>query len=115
MKIKLLPLLFCATGMAFGQATTNTMPMPDAKSPQNLNVQVGPPMLGIHWTRGFEPNARLANEAKTTRPRRSPNMTYHGGKIMPTALTQAIFWGMSCAHYHTTNIPPIQHCSPAFH
>jgi hypothetical protein len=28
-------------------------------------------------------------------PKRSPNMTYHGGVIMPTALTQAIFWGPS--------------------
>jgi hypothetical protein len=27
--------------------------------------------------------------------RRSPNMTYHGGKILPTVVTKAIFWGPS--------------------
>jgi hypothetical protein len=30
--------------------------------------------------------------------RRSPNMTYHGGKIMPTAVSKAIFWGPSWAN-----------------
>jgi len=30
--------------------------------------------------------------------RRTPNMTYHGGKIMPTAVTKAIFWGPSWAN-----------------
>ena len=99
MKIKLLSLLFCATGMAFGQATTNTTPAEEATPPQNLNVQVGPPMLGIHWARGFEPNARLANEAKTAHRTKNPNMTYHGGKIMPTAVTQSIFWGTSWRTY----------------
>jgi hypothetical protein len=31
--------------------------------------------------------------------RRSANMTYHGGKIMPTAVTKAIFWGTSWGTY----------------
>jgi hypothetical protein len=31
--------------------------------------------------------------------RRSANMTYHGGKIMTTAVTKAIFWGTSWAGY----------------
>jgi hypothetical protein len=31
--------------------------------------------------------------------RRTPNMTYHGGKIMTTAVTQAIFWGTSWGSY----------------
>jgi len=30
-----------------------------------------------------------------SRPRSSPNMTYHGGAIMPTATIKAIFWGTS--------------------
>ena len=30
--------------------------------------------------------------------RRSPNMTYHGGKIMPTVVSKAIFWGPSWAN-----------------
>jgi hypothetical protein len=51
-------------------------------------------MLGIHWARGFDPFTR-ANEAHSGQAgrRRSPNMTYHGGKIMPNADTTAIFWG----------------------
>jgi len=31
--------------------------------------------------------------------KRSPNMTYHGGKIMPTAVSKAIFWGTSWGTY----------------
>jgi hypothetical protein len=31
--------------------------------------------------------------------RRSPLMTFHGGKIMPTAVTKAIFWGTSWGTY----------------
>ncbi len=46
-------------------------------------------MLGIHWARGFDPFAR-SNQAGA---RKTPNMTYHGGKIMPTAITKTIFWG----------------------
>src|SRR5258708_15851293 len=98
MRTRLLPLLLCATGIAFSQSTNATLAQ-DANSPENLNVQTGPPMLGIHWARGFEPNARLAHESKTARPRSSPNMTYHGGKIMPTAVTKAIFWGTSWGNY----------------
>ena len=30
---------------------------------------------------------------------RTPNMTYHGGVIMPTAISQAIFWGTSWGTY----------------
>ena len=30
--------------------------------------------------------------------KRSPNMTYHGGAIMPTAVTKAIFWGPKWAN-----------------
>jgi hypothetical protein len=57
-------------------------------------------MLGIHWAHGFEPAAR-AHEADLQTPARtrSPLMTYHGGKIMPTAKTEAIFWGTSWATY----------------
>jgi hypothetical protein len=94
-RVLLIPML-CAASFAFGQATTPAAP------PQDLNPQVGPPMLGIHWARGFQPNARITNEAKEAKPARpskSPNMTYHGGKIMPTAVTKAIFWGTSWGSY----------------
>ena len=99
MKIKLLPLMLCATGLAFGQATPNATPVQDSQSVQNLNVPAGPPMLGIHWARGFEPNSRVSQDAKTARVSRTANMSYHGGKIMPTAITQTIFWGTSWGSY----------------
>jgi len=54
-------------------------------------------MLGIHWARGVDHNARLHEAPVKGGPKRSPNMTYHGGKIMPTATTKAIFWGPSWA------------------
>jgi hypothetical protein len=59
--------------------------------PEILVEQNEPPMLGIHWARDFHP-------ARPNR-RTSPNMTYHGGKIMPTAVTEAIFWGPSWSTY----------------
>ena len=108
MNLKLLPLLLCATGIAFGQADMNSSPELNTQPPENLKLPQteAPPMLGIHWARDFEPNARAANEAAQpeaaqplARARRSPNMTYHGGVIMPTANTKAIFWGTSWASY----------------
>jgi hypothetical protein len=54
---------------------------------EDLTVKDMPPMLGIHWSREMH----AARQART----RNANMTYHGGKIMPTAITQAIFWGPS--------------------
>ena len=103
MNLKLLPLLLCATGIAFGQADFSASPDLSAKPPENLKLPQteAPPMLGIHWSRDFEPNARAANEAAqpAARARRSPNMTYHGGVIMPTANTEAIFWGTSWGSY----------------
>ncbi len=92
-KLLLLPLL--AASVAFGQGNS-------PQSSNELNPAAEPPMLGIHWARGFEPNARIAqeNRAGTGRSRSSgPNMIYHGGKIMPTATTQTIFWGTSWANY----------------
>jgi len=98
MKMSLLPLLLCATGLALAQ-TTAIKPAQETQVPENLNIQNDPPMLGIHWAHDFEPSARAANEARTASRRRSANMTYHGGKIMPTAKTQAIFWGTSWGSY----------------
>jgi hypothetical protein len=57
--------------------------------PEDLNITNDPPMLGVHWARGGEP-ARVS-QARS----RSPVMTYHGGKIMPTAVSKAIYWGPS--------------------
>ncbi len=51
-------------------------------------------MLGIHWAHGFDPFAR-AHEAHGHGGGGSALMTYHGGKIMTTAITKNIFWGTS--------------------
>ena len=64
-----------------------------ADQTEDLNPKNRPPVLGIHWARGEEP----AGPVRAAR-RRSPNMTYHGGKIMPTAVSKAIFWGPSWAN-----------------
>jgi hypothetical protein len=78
-------LLFAALLAVPGVASASA-----ADQPEDLNVKNRPPILGIHWARGEAP-------ASLARPRRSPNMTYHGGKIMPTAVSKAIFWGPSWA------------------
>lgn len=89
----LLSLLICiCSTLALGQASSSS-------APQDLSTLHGrpePPMLGIHWARGFDPFARV-NEAPSGggghKP--TPNMTYHGGKIMPTSVTKTIYWGPS--------------------
>jgi hypothetical protein len=94
-KIVLLHVL-CAAGLTLSQ-TAFAQP---GKNVEDLNELAGPPKLGIHWSRDFEPNPRASNEAKAARPHSTnPNMTYHGGKIMTTATTQAIFWGTTWGSY----------------
>ncbi len=110
-RLLLLPIL-CTTGFALGQTTTDAKAPQtaqlDGKSVEDLNEKVGRPMLGIHWARGFEPNARVLNENKAAaRTRSGANMTYHGGKIMPAATTQAIFWGTSWGTYSGDKITGI--------
>lgn len=51
----------------------------------------------IHLTRDAA-QAAAAETARAPLARRSANMTYHGGKIMPTAVTKSIFWGPSWAN-----------------
>ena len=55
-------------------------------------------MLGITWAMGTPEDLALSTPAS------SPNMTYHGGKIMPTANVTAIFWGTSWGTYHGDKI-----------
>jgi hypothetical protein len=52
-----------------------------------------PPMLGIHWARGFNPSYLQQHAHKGGSS--SPDMTYHGGKILTTPVIQSIFWGAS--------------------
>lgn len=103
MKTRSLPLLVCCFG-----ALAITVPAQD--KPEYLDAQKGPPMLGIHWARDFQPSTRAneaAKEQKTLGARRSPNMTYHGGVIMTTANTEAIFWGTSWGSYSGDKITGI--------
>jgi hypothetical protein len=57
-----------------------------AQDAQSSQRDPEPPMAGIHWAKGQTHPAA----AKTAG---SPDMTWHGGPIMPTAATVAIFWG----------------------
>jgi hypothetical protein len=75
----------CVPMLVFAQGKSDS-------GPEDLTTTGEPSMLGIHWARGFDPFAR-ANQAHSRGG--SPLMTYHGGKIMPTAITQNIFWGTS--------------------
>jgi len=107
MKKTMLLALACMPVFAYGQAQTERItsspePVAAVSAPENLKAISGPPMLGIHWARGFEPNARLTQEASRPQPlrtTRSANMTYHGGKILPYTYTKAIFWGTSWGTY----------------
>jgi hypothetical protein len=80
----------CLPVFAFAQA-----PQSSHAAPQDLSTTGEPPMLGIHWARGLEPNR--AREVGKVSGGKSPVMTYHGGQIMPTAMIQSIFWGKSWA------------------
>jgi len=82
--------LLISCSLVFGQASSNSA----RQDLSTLHGRPEPPMLGIHWARGFDPFAR-SNEAKNAPARKSPNMTYHGGKIMPTSVSKNIFWGSS--------------------
>lgn len=73
--------LLLACGMGFAQK-------PASSNDQQVENQLGnqkdePPMLGIHWAKGFNP----ARASKTR-----TNMVFHNGEIMPSASVHAIFW-----------------------
>jgi hypothetical protein len=85
-KLLLVSLILSLAVFSFGQTEDS-----QSSSPQDLSTLNGrqdPPRLGIHWARGFDPFARVAKG-------NNPNMTYHGGVIMPSTVSQAIFWGPS--------------------
>jgi hypothetical protein len=56
-------------------------------------------MMGIHWAREAQGAHDLGN------PHNNPNMSYHGGKIMTTANTMAIYWGTSWSTDTSDKIP----------
>lgn len=79
--------LFSAAALARADGVDK---MPVQRGPvEDLSTTNEPPMLGPHWTRE-EHGQRTARLSRSTR---SPDMTYHGGKIMPTVVSKAIFWG----------------------
>lgn len=57
---------------------------------EDLSTTNEPPKLGQHLTR--EEHGQRALRASRTRTS-GPNMSYHGGKIMQTVVSKAIFWG----------------------
>jgi hypothetical protein len=79
-------------GIAVAADTTH----PYDRNTEDLTGRGGPPMLGVHWSKEFAGSFLLRH--------RSPDMTYHGGVIMPTAITQSIFWGTSWATYNGDKI-----------
>jgi len=85
MKKLLLCFLLVSSTLTFGQANNSNATQDLSK----LHGRPEPPMLGIHWARGFDPFARTGQAGHKP----TPNMTYHGGKIMPSADATAIFWG----------------------
>ena len=67
---------------------------------QSREPVVGADVMGVNvgWTRN-EHAAREAAKAAGGGARRSPVMTYHGGKIMTQTVSKAIFWGTSWGTY----------------
>src|ERR1700686_539581 len=88
--------LFIATTLGVG-----VIALGQSNKPEDLSTTNEPPMRGIHWARGADPLARSNNAGNAGHGHggSSPNMTYHGGKIVPTAVTEAIFWGASWSGY----------------
>jgi hypothetical protein len=79
----------------FGQARSQP-----ASGVEDLSKPAGhePPMLGIHWARGLDPYF-IVRKARHQRSRKSVNMSWHGGNIIPAAVTENIFWGKSWPNY----------------
>jgi len=65
-----------------------------AQDAQSGHGNPEPPMAGIHWARGQAPD----HSARSGESGSSPNLIWHGGNIMFTADTTAIFWGQSWAN-----------------
>ncbi len=92
MKLKLSLVVFAFTAACGVEET------PSPAAPNAAASTEEPPMLGIHWTRDEAARQDLSVDTNV-KARRTANMTYHGGKIMPTAVSKAIFWGPSWATY----------------
>ncbi|HWY24160.1 MAG TPA: hypothetical protein VNX47_04530 [Nevskia sp.] len=87
--------IIAGAAWAAGQSTAS----PYDAGVEDLTLRGAPPMLGMHLPRDLA-GAGLEREeaAAQLSGRRSANMTYHGGKILPTVVSKAIFWGPSWAN-----------------
>lgn len=94
-KLSLLSILvLAACGSQDDGSAQAPQPSDGVLSTQGHEIQHGgdptdAPQNGVHWTR--EEHAARAGGGHT----RSPLMTNHGGKIMTTFVSKAIFWGPS--------------------
>lgn len=97
MKQRILAALSLGIFAACAAPDSGPTAVPDPDSQLSLALRStelnGPADARVHRARGF------ANRDAGGFARRSPNMTYHGGKIMTTANIKAIFWGSSWAAY----------------
>jgi hypothetical protein len=91
-KCLLLSLIVSLAAFSFGQSEDSASSRQDLSA---LNTQPEPPMLGIHWARGFNPFARVAERAGS-----NPNMTYHGGVILPSVVSEAIYLGTELVQFN---------------
>src|SRR4051812_30440650 len=87
-KLTLVALLAqCFAGLAVAADTTH----PFDRNVEDLTGRKEPDMLGMHWAKEFAGSRQAGTSG-------SPLMTYHGGKIMTTAVTKVILWGPSWAN-----------------
>lgn len=70
-----------------------TLTAQDAMTTQDVNKNPNkkePPVLGPHWSR---------DAARTKGAGSNPDMSYHGGPILPSVTVEAIWWGSSWPSY----------------
>src|SRR6266446_3929501 len=99
-------LALSASGQVWSQSTSSVEDLSKLRGSE-------PPMMGIRWARGFNPNF-LASRVHAARSRKSPNMTWHGGRIMTAAVTENIFWGTSWATYSGDEIVGLDEWNQGF-
>jgi hypothetical protein len=104
-KALLLPLI-CFAGLASfatGQADAQDKDKRHEDKPEYLKLDLQlEPQVEFDWARDVEPNIRLHQARTSGGKQTNPLMVNHGGKIMPTAIIQAIFWGTSWSNAGST-------------
>jgi hypothetical protein len=93
MRARLLPSLAVATALGAAVLAAPAVAAPPETAPgahPAANAQASDRVVYQ-----YDRSASADHAAKPQRPGSSPNMTYHGGKIMTTAVIRPIFWGTS--------------------